>query len=240
MNMYRMGSLIGLSLLGLATFAGAHLKADSLVPAGGGTVRVGDVISIEWNVATDHEGGSEVGLSKDGGTTWTKLTTFADAEGVNKYNWTVMAGDVSATAKLRVCQSSGAVCNNTHNVSAPGGVLVGSNRTAPYVLVGQPFVVATATGITSPSNDSKAMSMDFNPGSRSVEIGFALTAAQTVVLQAFDTQGRLVATLLEGNYGTGAHKMSVFSNRLETLAGAGVLKLKVGEEVKMQTWNAVK
>jgi hypothetical protein len=82
--------------------------------------------------------------------------------------------------------------------------------------------------------------MDFNPGSRSVEIGFALTAAQTVVLQAFDTQGRLVATLLEGNYGTGAHKMSVFSNRLETLAGAGVLKLKVGEEVKMQTWNAVK
>jgi methionine aminopeptidase len=234
MNMYRMGYLIGISLLGLTTFAGAHLTAGSLVPAGGGTIHVGDVVSIQWTVNIFHAGKTDIGYSKDGGTTWTSLiNTFQDAAGANTYSWTVKANQVSTMGKLRICQMAGVACTDANNVSAP-------STGGPYVLVNQTFTVATVTGLVPAAKDSKALSMEFNPGSRAVEIGFALKETQSVVLEAFDTQGRLMATLLEGSYGAGSHQLSVFSNRLERLAGAGVFKLKVGEEVKTQTWNVPK
>ncbi len=234
MNMYRMSSLMGLALLGMATFAGAHLAPGSLKPAGGGTVHVGDKVDVQWSVGTFHTGKTDIGYSKDGGATWTSLVNnFQDAANANTYSWTVTANQVSTMGKLRICQMAGVACTDANNVSAPGG-------SAPYVLVSQTFTVATVTGIASAAKDSKALSMEFNPGSRAVEIGFALKETQSVVLEAFDTQGRLVATLLEGSYGAGSHQLSVFSNRLQRLAGAGVFKLKVGEAVKTQTWNVSK
>ncbi|HKP97320.1 MAG TPA: hypothetical protein VJ385_16350 [Fibrobacteria bacterium] len=69
-----------------------------------------------------------------------------------------------------------------------------------------------------------------------MDVSFGLAGSEAVLLQAFDARGRLVATLIEGNYAAGEHDLSVFSNRLITGSGSPVFRLKVGNRVKTHTW----
>jgi hypothetical protein len=71
-----------------------------------------------------------------------------------------------------------------------------------------------------------------------VDVSFSLARNESVSLQAFDTQGRLVATLLEGAYGPGNHKRSVFSNRLGALTGSLIFRLQAGDQARTSIRNA--
>jgi hypothetical protein len=215
------------ALTAFTTLAGAHLTGESLVPKGGETVKVGDVVKVTWSVATAHDGKMDIDFSANGGTTWTSIQkAFMGANGANTFTWTV-PNQVTKTMKLRICQTNGTVCTDANNVSAP-------TSGAPYVLVSGAFTVEAATALISNKSEENPMFVGFGADSRNVEVSFSLGESQPVRLEAFDTQGRLVSTLLEGQYGAGVHKMSVFSNRLVGTPSSLVFKLKVGEKVLTQ------
>jgi hypothetical protein len=228
-------SIAGLALLALTNFAGAHLGATSLSPKATDMLTVGQAVNISWTVTTAHPGGTDIAFSKDGGTTWTTIKQgFEDKMGSNTFNWTGPDA-MTNTGKIRICQrgsSTGRTCTDADNISAPGG-------SAPYVLVSGAFMVMASTGIIDPNSESNSLALNFRSDSRNVEVSFINSQSQPFLLQAFDTQGRLVANLIDGNYAAGSHQLSVFSNRLEMNAKALVFKLKVGNQVKTQTWNGI-
>lgn len=65
----------------------------------------------------------------------------------------------------------------------------------------------------------------------SIEVTFGMDEAAPVSLQAFDAQGRALATLLEGPQPAGYHHLSVFSNRLQGLDGRAYFQLRAGGRV---------
>ena len=208
----------------------AHLKSGSLLPKGGETLTAGQTVSITWEVDETHNKGIDIAFSKDGGTTWTNIKTgFLDNSKSDKFNWTV-PNEATAKGKLRICQSG--PCTD-QNVSKPDGQ-------SPWYLVSGLLAVQPSTAIAAPPGAAGPIGMDFDPATRNVDVSFGLSRAQDVLLQAFDTQGRLVATLIQGNYAAGEHALSVFSNRLATGGGSLVFKLQVGEQVKTHTWLTVR
>jgi hypothetical protein len=225
-------SIAGLALLALTNFAGAHLGATSLSPKGGDMLTVGQAVNISWTVTIFHEGGTDIAYSKDGGSTWAMIKQgFVDKLGSNTFNWSGPDA-VTNTGKIRICQTGNVACTDANNASRPGS-------SAPYVLVSGALMVMAATGIVDPNSESNSLALNFRSDSRNVEVSFINSQSQPVLLQAFDTQGRLVANLIDGNYAAGSHKLSVFSNRLEMNAKALIFKLKVGNQVKTQTWNGI-
>ena len=98
----------------------------------------------------------------------------------------------------------------------------------PWYLVSGIVKIEASTALADAPGTAQNLSMDFNPDTRNVEVSFGLSRPEDVQLQAFDTQGRLVATLLQGTYASGSHSLSVFSNRLVQGAGSLVFKLEVG------------
>jgi hypothetical protein len=112
--------------------------------------------------------------------------------------------------------------------------------TAPngnYVLVSPAFTLAAATGIARSADEGSGLSLSLNAETRNVNVSFSLASEQDVSLQAFDAQGHLVATLLQGSRGAGFHQLSLYSNRLEAVSGVVVLKLKAGAETRTQSLN---
>ncbi|MEO7777668.1 MAG: hypothetical protein ABIY63_09065 [Fibrobacteria bacterium] len=102
------------------------------------------------------------------------------------------------------------------------------------------FTVQAATGLVSTSESGNPISLDFSPATRNVEVSLSLATSQAVLLQAFDMQGRLVATLLQGNYAAGNHAFSVFSNRVTAANESLVFRLKVGEQIRTHTWMVLR
>jgi hypothetical protein len=219
-------------VLATAAIANAHLTANSLVPQGGETLKVGDQVTITWKVGTSHDEGIDIALSKNNGTNWTDIkTAFQDkVDGAASFKWTIPADAQSSQAKLRICQS--APCNDTpeHGLSNPGGK-------APWRLVSNTFVIQGTSALAAPSA-SEALAVDFNPANRTVDVSFALNAPGKATLQAFTLEGRLVATLLDGRYEPGSHKLSVFANSLKSAQGL-VLKLNVAGITRSHTWLAL-
>ncbi len=204
----------------------AHLSGGTLLPKGGETLTIGQTATISWTAEENHNKGIDIAFSKDGGNTWTDIKTgFNDNAKSNTFRWTV-AGQATTTGKIRICQSG--PCTD-QNVSKPDG-------DSPWYLVSGMVTVKAATSIAIPADAAHPINMDFDPRTRNVDVSFGLTEARDVSLQAFDTQGRLVATLIQGSYAAGSHNLSVFSNRLATGAGSLVFKLKVGDQVRTHTW----
>lgn len=209
----------------------AHLSAGSLLPAGGETLTVGQSVSITWNVEEIHNQGIDIAFSKDGGSTWTNIKTgFTDTQKSDMFKWTVPGTMATANGKFRICQSG--PCTD-QNASKPGGE-------SPWILVSGALTVKASTAIASPAGATDPISLDFNPETRNVDVTFGLAESRAVLLQAFDTQGRLLATLIQGNYGSGTHTLSVFSNRLGAASGSLVFKLKAGDQVKTHTWMSLR
>lgn len=221
-----------------AGMASAHLFADGLKPTAGEALSVGATYKITWKEQFNHAKGTNIDLSTDGGSTWTTIKeNFNDAQGDNSFNWTV-AGTATATAKIRICQHDGgtvkacADADNTNSLtSAPNG---------NYVLVTSAFTIGSSTGIHSVSAASGAFTVDFRPETRNVDVSFGLSESKPVLLQAFDTQGRLLATLVQGDFAAGNHKLSLFSNRLDASGNSLIFKLKVGNQVQSHTWNGIR
>ncbi|MEO6096635.1 MAG: hypothetical protein ABIW76_13425 [Fibrobacteria bacterium] len=225
-------NLIGLTLLG-AGLTHAHLVATSLLPKGGETLKVGDNISISWDTQTNHNEGIDIALSKDGGTTWKDLKTGLNdnVKLGNTFKWVVTADAETQNGLFRVCQSG--PCTNQKVSRATG------NGGPWYLVSGAVTISPTASGILGPQSAS-GVDMDFNPSTRNVEVSFSLARSEVVLLQAFDAQGRLATTLIDGDYAAGSHALSVFSNGLTANGGSLVFKLKVGDQAKTHTWMSVR
>lgn len=216
-----------------AAIANAHLTVNTLVPKGGETLNVGDVVTITWTVQTSHDKGIDIALSKNNGTNWTNIKTgFQDklSEPVS-FKWTIPADAQSSQAKLRICQQGPCTDSPNHGTSNPGGA-------APWRLVSNTFVIQGSSALAA-SATAEGLKVDFNPASRNIEVSFALTAPGDVTLQAFNLEGRLVATLLDGHYGSGSHKLSMFSNRLMAAQGL-VFKLSAAGATRSHTWLPIR
>jgi hypothetical protein len=226
---------IGLGCVVAVGMAGAHLNGKHLSPEGADILKIGVPFTISWVVDVAHGKGTDIAVSRDNGTTWTDIKTgIAEAEGTNTFSWTV-TGPAVTQARVRICQQSDtpAPCTDADKSNSPTAAPNGH-----YVLITSSFKIEEGTAV----NDVDRMggiAIGFDPQSRNVEVSFPLAQAQDVSLQALDLQGRLVATLVQGRYAAGEHKLSVFSNRLEGSAKALVFRLKLGEQVYTRSWTQV-
>jgi hypothetical protein len=210
-----------------AGMANAHLLDGSLSVKGGETFTAGQVVPVKWNVNVLHDGKMDIDYSKDGGTTWTSVkANYPAVAGDNTFNWTVPS-DATTKGKIRVCLGAGSPCSEA-KTSSPNA--------APYALISPAFTVSGATSVSAPAFAGEA-SLSFNGETRNVNVSFSLASEQDVSLQAFDAQGHLIATLLQGDRGAGYHQLSLYSNRLEAVHGVVVLKLQAGAETRTQSWN---
>lgn len=216
----------------LAAFATAfaHLEPGSLSsPKAGASFAAGAKVNITWIQAEYHRGNYSLGFSKNGGTTWESIATWTGPSGNNatiNYSWTVP--NIASTAtKVRVCQ-------------------LGNCNEADYLLVSENFTITAGTGVQAPKVE-KAASMRFHPDSRHLDVTFSLDRGENISLQVFDFRGKLLATLLDGTHAAGTHQYSLGSESLadagqEGLAtgsqGARLFRLRIGERVYTESWNA--
>ena len=228
----------GVLVLSTAGLASAHLFADGLAPATGATLSIGDTTTIAWKEQFNHAKGTNIDLSEDGGTTWTTIKeNFPDGQGVNTFKWTV-AGTASTNAMIRICQHDGGTVK-----ACLDGEKSNSLTTAPngnYVLVTGAFTLTAGTSSVKKVAAVRGFSINFRPDTRNVQVSFGLAEGKPVLLQTFTTQGRLLATLVQGEFAAGDHTLSLFSDRLDVTGGSLVFKLKVGDQVRSQTWNRVR
>jgi hypothetical protein len=211
--------------------ASAHLSPTDLAPVGGATLKIGDPFVITWTETVHHDL-TDLALSVDDGATFTNFKTgFQDINGKNTFKWTV-AGAESKKAKIRICQESGKPCTNADKVTDNSG------NAGHYVLITSAFTITAGTSaLQAVQHAEQPYSIGFNPGTRNVDVSLGLARAEDVSLQAFDFQGRLVATLTQGRFEAGEHKLSLFSNRLESSAKSLIFRLQLGNQVLTQAWT---
>jgi hypothetical protein len=80
-----------------------------------------------------------------------------------------------------------------------------------------------------------APSMRFDAQAGSLEVNFGIEETERVTLHAFDTQGKLLAVLLDGKLEAGFHNLSLFSNGLQGHQGHVIFKLRAGHSVLAET-----
>lgn len=216
-------------VLAAAAIANAHLTLNTLLPAGGEALKVGDMVTITWTVQTSHDRGIDIALSKNNGATWTNIKSdFKDnlSESVS-FKWTIPADAQSSQAKIRICQTG--PCNDSpeHGKSNPSG-------SAPWRLVSNTFAIQGSSALAAPAGP-EGLAIGFDPASRNVEVSFALAAPGEASLQAYNLEGRLVATLLDGRYASGPHRISVFANSLAASQGL-VFRLTAAGTTRSHTW----
>lgn len=222
--------LVG-SVLGTAMLASAHLGALT-VPKANDTFTPGATVNVTWSVATAHDT-QDLAYSVNG-TNWINITTGL-GRSVKTFAWTVP--DInSSTVRLRVCQrDGGGGCTDAHNTQAlSNGIPLNGGGEVYTAIVGN-FKVGSTSAVRA-GEDATMPRIGFNAASRSVDLSFRMEKAGKVILEAFDTQGRLLATLLDTEKGEGAHALSVFSHRLPA-SGAAVLRLQAGHQAIQTTFN---
>jgi hypothetical protein len=96
-----------------------------------------------------------------------------------------------------------------------------------YVLKSGNFTISTTTPILAQARQTSGK-LDFDAATGSLAVAFSLAFPAHVSLQAFDSQGRLLATLLDADRAAGDHALSLFSNRLRDMHGAVAFKLTWG------------
>lgn len=90
-----------------------------------------------------------------------------------------------------------------------------------------------APGASAPADHGTYFSpaMRFDAAAGSLEVTFGIEEAARLSLQAYDSQGKLLAVLLDGNQPPGFHHLSLFSNRLQGYQGHVVFQLRSGRAV---------
>ncbi|MDQ3001633.1 MAG: hypothetical protein M3Y08_10275 [Fibrobacterota bacterium] len=226
----------GLAVVMAAGVASAHLTTVGLKPTAGESVKIGDTYSITWTVQNMH-GGTDIALSMDGGNTWADIKKDHKGNlGLNTFDWTV-AGNATTTAKIRICQHNSMPINAcaANDTNALDFV-----RNGNYVLVSKAFTLIAGTSSLLAPAQASGFSLDYNPGTRNVDVSFGLAESKPVLLQAFDPQGRLLATLVSGEYAAGSHRLSLFSNRLYAPGNSLVFKLKIGNQIQSHNWTLIR
>ncbi len=80
-----------------------------------------------------------------------------------------------------------------------------------------------------------APSMRFDAQAGSLEVNFGIEEAERVTLHAYNTQGKLLAVLLDGKLEAGFHNLSLFSNGLQGHQGLVLFKLRAGQAMLAET-----
>ena len=76
-----------------------------------------------------------------------------------------------------------------------------------------------------------APTLRFDAAAGNLEVTFGLEEGARVSLHAFDSQGKLLAVMLDAKQETGFHHLSLFSNRLQGFQGRVIFKLQAGQSV---------
>lgn len=217
--------------LAAATTSHAHLKANSLLPVTGSTVKVGDQVTITFGVQTGHIGGVDIQYTKNNGQAWSMIKAGLLAPNVETYSfkWTVPAEAVSDNAILRICQVPPCVDTMIHDRISGNG--------APWRLVST-LKIQSPTAVIPTTNSGGGLVVEFDPATRNIGVAFNLTEASQATLQAFNLEGRLVATLIDGKFESGSHRLSVFANSLLSAQGL-ILKLNAGGQSRSHTWMPI-
>ena len=195
----------------------AQIKAGSLSIKDGETFSVNQKVLVKF-VQLGPGSGSNAGkydfyLSTNGGTSWKEFVAAWQGPAGNgdtaKYEWTVQ-NSPSTTAQWRACLLSGGHCTDPK-----------------YVLKSGNFTISTTTALAS-GTQASAGKLDFNPATKTLALAFSLASPAHVALMAFDSQGRLLAALLDADRPAGDQVLSLFSNRLKDMHGAVAFKLTWG------------
>ena len=117
------------------------------------------------------------------------------------------------------------------------GLALANGGSAPDLGEGTELAMAAAPAVSAPSDHGTyfAPAMRFDADAGSLEVTFGIEEAASMSLQAFDSQGKLLAILLEGNQDPGFHHLSLFSNRLQGYKGHVIFQLRAGQSVLGET-----
>lgn len=209
------------------TLASAHLEQGSLSIKGGETFKVGEIVKVTFVQTQGHNDGTyDFYYSTNAGSTWTETVGHfqgpkGDGDTV-KYNWTV-PNKPTTTAQFRACQ-----------------LFVSECKDPVYILKSPNFTISTTSGVAVPGFAASAPTLRYDGLTRSLETEFTLASAQRVTLQLLEADGRVIATLVDGQKDAGHHRFSVFSNSLATATGHFVLKLTLGSETITRSWNGLR
>jgi hypothetical protein len=116
---------------------------------------------------------------------------------------------------------------------AAASAALANNGTAPAI--GETAGHASVAAGPSDNGAYFAPFMRFDANSGNLEVTFGIDEAARVSLQAFDTQGKLLAVLLDADRGSGFHHLSLFSNRLQGYQGHVIFQLRAGQSVLAET-----
>lgn len=216
-------------ILGSALAAMAHLGTLS-EPKAGQTYQVGSTLAVKWTIDADHPGGIDLAYSKANGP-WVTIATGLNRTATAQ-NWTLPESAQGSNIRLRVCQrGTTSRCTDAHNTSQPAGA--GGDI---YTLVSGNFTISAPT-IIRPGSIFDGASLAYRPESRSVEVAFTLATPERVTLEAFDTQGKRLAILMNNQKPNGRHVLSIFSHALNVTTPF-ILRLQIGDKVLQQALEA--
>jgi hypothetical protein len=218
--------ITGMMVLAAAGWAGAHLSSGSLTLSPAAPFTSGAAVTVGWKVDVSHGFPINIDISSDGGTTWSSVKAgLTDATGTATYKMT-MPTDATTHGKLRVCQGSASDC---------ASIKASQPSTAPYTLVSSEFTISGTSAIVASSKQPYALG--FEPASGKFVANFDLARDEKVLLQAFDFQGRLQATLLQGSFQEGQHNIAVSLPQALAASPALVVRLTLGEAVHTQAFT---
>lgn len=118
---------------------------------------------------------------------------------------------------------------------ATGMVLAGGGISNPASIDAGSAAALSASGSASDQGAYFAPFMRFDSGAGNLDVTFGIDQAARISLQAFDTQGKLLANLLDVNEGSGFHHLSLFSNRLQGYQGHVIFQLRAGNAMLAET-----
>jgi hypothetical protein len=210
----RLSTAIALCALG----AKAQLKSGSLSIKGGETFTVGQKVSVtlvQVKAGTGTRAGKyDFYFSGNGGTSWKEMIgNWQGPTGDNAtvtWEWNITQAPTT-TGIFRACLLSGGECTDP-----------------TYTLKSEAFTIVAQGTPVLPLAGSAAGRLDFDAATGSFAVAFSLESPAHATLQAFDSRGRLLATLLDADQAAGDHALSLFSNRLGSMHGAVAFKLAWG------------
>ncbi len=218
--------ITGMVVLAAAGWAGAHLVDGSLHLSPAAPYTAGQLVTLTWEVSVLHDGKTNIDFSKDAGTSWTSIKSgFQAQQGSNTYKATI-PNEETSHGIIRVCLGAGSPC---------GSVKISQPSTAPYTLVSNELTISGTSAILPASK--QAYALGFEPVSGKFVANFDLAGDEKVLLQAFDFQGRLQATLLQGAYGAGQHKIAISLPQALAASPALMVRLTLGDAIHTQAFT---
>lgn len=178
-------------------FSHAHVTLDS--PKGGETFAPLSKITIKWTETQDHgENDWDIYYSLDGGEVWKEIAI--DIEDASyEYTWEVPIAETS-NAKIKIVQdnSSGTAFEDISEKftisNTPGGD-------------SEPDIVTALDDFTIHSNKDLQLSNYPNPFNTHTTIQFSISQKSHIILNVYNTLGKLVYTGVDETYDKGTYKI---------------------------------